>query len=166
LRAASVRICSLCARYGATAGLLLTEDRTGDAELQGFDNHYWAPEVIKLSLHFTLTFEAPVPFSGAGGIGTSPAFTVHVGQEHRLPCNEEASNPRFDRLTSESAFLRVPTKLFRNVVTPEVTESNPHWSDRCENGSDVITAKLQAQHLQVGAVHGADETKGKREREF
>jgi hypothetical protein len=36
----------------AEAGLLLTEDRTGDAEFQGFDNHYWAPEVIKLPLHF------------------------------------------------------------------------------------------------------------------
>jgi hypothetical protein len=30
------------------AGLLLTEDRTGDADFQGFDNHYWTPNVIKL----------------------------------------------------------------------------------------------------------------------
>lgn len=36
------------------AGLLLAEDRTGDAELQGFDNYYWAPEVIKLSRHFDI----------------------------------------------------------------------------------------------------------------
>ena len=41
--------------------------------------------------------------------------------------------------------------------------SSPDWSDCCENRIDVITAKLQAQHLQVGAVHGADETKGNRD---
>jgi len=46
------------------AGLLLTEDRTSDAEFQGFYNHHWEPEVIQLSHHFTLTFEAPVHFNG------------------------------------------------------------------------------------------------------
>jgi hypothetical protein len=143
------------------AGLLLTEDRTGDAvsgvrqPLMGTRGHQ-----AVAPLHF----EAPVPFNGAGGIGTSPAFRVHVGREHRLPSNEEASNPWFDRLTSDRvhSFVSLQNRA-ETALLLRLRTSNPDWSDCCENGSDVITAKLQAQHLQVGAVHGADETKGNRD---
>jgi hypothetical protein len=155
MRAALVRICSLCARYGAMAsarqeaGLQLTgQDRTGGAEFQGFDNHCWAPEVIKLSLHFTLTFEASVLFNGAGCIGTSPASRVHVVQEHRQPSNEEVSNPWFGRLTSDRVHSFVsPKNCAETALLLRLQTSSPDWSDCCENGSDVITAKLQAQHL-------------------